>query len=92
MFFDDLFAVSLCGMFHHVMHFPTLLCCFLREAWRKDVCQINGSCSAACTRNFKNCGRKQLTVDGHFHNKAQMLQKTKSRGFPETTVDIGRHK
>ena len=72
MFFDDLFAVTLCGMFPHVMHYPALLCCFLREAWGKNGCEVNGWFSAACMTNLENCPPKQLKVDGHFHNKAQM--------------------
>ena len=37
--FDDLFAVTLCGIFFPVMHFVVLLCCCLREALRKEGCE-----------------------------------------------------
>ena len=90
--FDDLFAATLCGMFHHVMHFLALLCCFMREASRIARCQINAFCSGARNTKFKKCSRKQLPVDGHFHNKAQMFQKDKNRGFPEKAVGFDQHK
>ena len=84
--------VTLCGTCHPVMHFLVLFCCCLREASRKDGCQRNGSCSAACNTHLKNCPWKQLRVDRPLHTKAQMLEENKSRGFPEKAVDFYRHK
>ena len=64
----------------------------MREASHIDRYQINGFCSDACNTKLRKCQRKQLTVDGHFHNKAQMVQKDISRGFPKKAVGFGRHK
>ena len=51
-FFDDLYAVTLCGTFFPVTHFIALFCWCLREASRKEGVPKDASFRAACNMNF----------------------------------------
>ena len=59
-FFDDLYAVTLCGTFFSVMHFIALLCWCLREASRKEGVPENASCRAAWNMVFENWFPKKI--------------------------------
>ena len=81
--FDDLYAVTLCGTFFSVMHFIALLSWCLREALRKEGVSKNASSGAACNMVFKNRFSKRMKAHGCFYCKAQLVEETKSRGFPK---------
>ena len=69
-FFDDLFAVTLCGTFFPVMHFIALLCLCLREALRKEGVPKNACCGVLRNTVFQNWFSKRLKAHGCFHRKA----------------------